>query len=217
MPDIFDEVEEDLRADRARALLVRYGGALFAAALLAVAAAGGWQVWRSYDARRVAVVAKTYLAGMRIADEQKGAARAAAVTDFATVAATGADGYRTLARLRAAALKAESGDLAGADALWNAVSSDGSADPLLRDLATLQWAQHHIDAGDPAAVAQRLAVLASPVNPWHALAEEAQAELSLRQGNTDAARATLTALTQDMSSPAGVRRRAGGLLARLGG
>ncbi len=217
MPDIFDEVEEDLRADRARALLVRYGGVLVGAALMVVAGAGGWQAWRWYDGKRVAVVAETYLAGMRIADEQKGAARNAAAADFASVAATGADGYRTLARLREAGLKADAGDLAGASALWDQVAGDADADRLLRDLANLQWAIHHVDAGDPAAVEQRLAVLASPVNPWHALAEEAQATLALRQGKTDAARATLTTLSQDVTAPSGVRRRAGGLLARLGG
>ena len=52
MPDIFDEVNEDLRADRARTLLRRYGGLLAAGALLVVAGAGGWQVWQRHEAER---------------------------------------------------------------------------------------------------------------------------------------------------------------------
>ncbi len=216
MPDIFDEVEEDLRAERARALLTRYGGALIGAAVLVVAAAGGWRVWQWYDSKQVAVIADTYLAASQTADTQKGPGRDAALAQFAEVAAKGRSGYRSLARLREAGLKADAGDLAGASALWDAVAGDGAADPLLRDLASLQWAIHQVDSGDPAQVAARLAPLALPTSPWHPLAEEAQALLELRQGKTAAARATLTTLAQDMMAPRGVRQRAAGLLERIG-
>ena len=70
-------------------------------------------------------------------------------------------GYATLARLREAALKADAGDLPGAAALWDQVASDSSADPLLRDLANLLWAQHLIDSGDPSLLEARLKALAS--------------------------------------------------------
>lgn len=217
MADIFDEVEEDLRADRAQRLLRKYGGILVAAAVLVVVGAGGWQAWQWYDGRRNGAVAQDYLAAMHIADTTKGAGRQAAVAGFAAVADKAGPGYRSLARLQAAALKAQAGDLAGASALWDQVAGDGSADPLLRDLANLQWATHQIDGGDPAAVAGRLAPLAAPSNPFHALAQEAQAMLDLRQGKTDAARDTLKLLAQDVTAPDGVRRRADGMLERLGG
>jgi hypothetical protein len=216
VPDIFDEVDEDLRADRARELLKRYGGALVTAAVLVVVAAGAWRAWQWYDAKQVAVVADRFLAAMQTADTAKGPGRDAAIPQFASVAAEGRSGYRTLARLREAGLKAESGDLAGASALWDAVAGDGAADPLLRDLASLQWAIHHLDSGDPTSVAARLAPLAAPTSPWRPLAEEAQAMLDLRQGKKEAARATLSALAQDVTAPQGVRRRAEGLLARIG-
>ena len=102
-------------------------------------------------------------------------------------------------------------------ALWNDVAADTSADKLLRDLASLEWALHQIDGGDPALVAARLAPLAMADNPWHPLAEEAQAMLALRQGKNAEARDTLKRLAQDVTTPEGVRRRANGLLAELGG
>ena len=74
------------------------------------------------------------------------------------------EGYRTLARLREAALKADAGDLPGALALWDQVAADASADPLLRDLASLLWAEHQIDSGDPALLEARLKALAAPEN-----------------------------------------------------
>ncbi|MDA8249963.1 MAG: tetratricopeptide repeat protein [Rhodospirillales bacterium] len=216
MPDIFDEVDEDLRADRARALLKRYGGALVAAAVLVVAAAGAWRAWQWYDARQVAAIADIYLAAMQTADTQKGPGRVAAAAQFAQVAADGRSGYRALAQLREAGLKADAGDLAGASALWDRVAGDGAADPLLRDLASLQWAMHNVDSAEPATVAARLAPLTAATGPFHALAEETQAMLDLRQGKITAARTTLAGLAQDVTAPPGVRRRAQGLLARIG-
>lgn len=217
MADIFDEVAEDLRAERAHRLLMRYGGFVVAAAVLVVAAAGGWQAWKYEQGRRGAGMAGDYLAAMRIADASKGTARQAAIAGFAAVAAKAGPGYRNLALLQEAGLKAEAGDLAGASALWDQVAGDGAADPLLRDLANLQWALHQIDTGNPAVVAARLSVLAAPSNPWHALAQEGQAMLELRQGKTGAARDTLKLLAHDPAATDGVRRRAEGMLERLGG
>ena len=53
---------------------------------------------------------------------------------------------------------------AGAAALWDQVAADSSADPLLRDLASLLWAQHQIDSGDPSLLEARLKALAAPEN-----------------------------------------------------
>ena len=173
MPDIFDEVDEDLRAERARKALQRYGGVLVLAAVLVVAGAGGWQAWKSHAAKENARVAQLFLTGLDGAAGPPGDGRKAAELEFEQVAATGNAGYRTLARLRAAALKQDAGDAAGAEALWTQVAGDASADPLLRDAAVLQSVLHQIDSGDPAALRARLAPLAAPDNPWHALAEEA--------------------------------------------
>ena len=147
MPDIFDEVDEELRADRAQALLKRHGGTMLAVAIAIVLAAAGYQGWRWYDQKRIGAVATDYMAAMRT-EAEKGPAREAALSTFAAVADKGDAGYRTLARLQEAGLKAANGDLAGASRLWDAVAADSSADPLLRDLANLQWAIHHLDTAD---------------------------------------------------------------------
>jgi hypothetical protein len=217
VPDIFDEVDEDLRADRARKALARYGGLVVLGAALVVAGVAGWQVWKGHAAKENTRVAQLFLTALDGAAGPPGDARKAAALALAEVARDGNAGYRALAGLRGAALQADSGDAAAAEALWFQVAADPSADRLLRDAAVLQSVLHQIDSGDPAALADRLKPLAAPDNPWHALAEEAQALLDLRQGRTDAARDTLKRLAQDVTAPEGVRGRANGLLARLGG
>ncbi|HEY1931343.1 MAG TPA: tetratricopeptide repeat protein [Acetobacteraceae bacterium] len=218
MVDIFDEIDEELRADRAKEILKRYGGLIIAAALLVVAAVAGWQAWRWYQAKQDMLAAQNFIAAMTLADSADAGSHKAAVADFNAIAGSApADGYRTLARLRAAALDAQSGALPAALVLWTDVATDQDADPLLRDLATLLWAQHQIDTGDPSLLAARLKPLAAPDNAWRPLAEEQLALLDLRQGKTAAAKTRLTRLAQDAAAPVGVRGRAADLLARLGG
>lgn len=215
VPDIFDEVQDDLRADRARSLLKRFGGLMIVALLLVLAGVGGYEIWRNYQSRIAQREAVSFLAAQTIADGPP-ASRAAALPAFLQLAQEAGPGYRTLSRLRAAAIKADTGDAAGAAALWNAVAADTAADLLLRDLATLQWALHQIDAGEPGQLQARLQPLTTAGNAWRPLAMEAQALLALRLGQTDAARDTFKALAADTSAPDGVRGRAGGLLQRLG-
>lgn len=222
MADIFDEVNEDLRAERARQFALRYGWIVALVAVLLAAGFGGWQAWRSYQMREVGTVASAYLGAMRAvsgptpSDGEATPSRTAAMAEFDRLAASGPEGYRSLARLRSAALHASSGDLPGALAAWDKLSADTSADPLLRDLANLMWVQHQVDAGDPAAVEGRLQPLIAPGNPWRPLALESQAWLALRTGRTDQARATLRQLAGDVMAPDGVRGRANGLLIQMG-
>ena len=225
--DIFDEVDEDLRADRTRQLLQRYGWLLAVAAVAVIAASGAWQGWKYYQAREAARVSGIYLAAMRDAEAaaQPGApatARVAATAGFDQVAREGAAGYRTLARLQEAALAAQAGERDQALALWDQVAADRGADPLLRDVASLHWGltlldTPQMDAGLAERIAGRLKPLLDPTNPFKALADEGLGLLALRQGNPDAAREIFKRLSQAVTAPQGVRGRANGLLAQIGG
>jgi hypothetical protein len=205
--DIFQEVEDDLRAERARKLAKRWGGVAVAAGLVVVAATGAWQGWRWYEARGAQGAANTYLTLHRSAD-QAGVILGPIADGFAALGRDGPTGYRALAKLRAAALKAELGDLPAALALWTEVAADTTTDPLYRDLATLLAVTHAIDTGDPAQLAARLGPLQTDGNPWRASAREAAGLLAIRRGATEEARGLFEALAADPTSPEGVRERA---------
>jgi hypothetical protein len=216
--DIFDEVDEELREERMQEFLKKYGGLLFAAALLIIGAVAGWKAWGWYEQRRDMEAAALYLAASARTQAAgvAGPNRAAAIAAFQAVAATAPNGYRDLARLREAALRADSGDLRGASALWDQVAADSSVDPLLRDLANLTWCLYYVDEGDPGLLESRLKPLATPGSAWRSLALEQLAMVELRQGHTDAARTQLKKLAEDTTAPRGVRGRAGAILARVG-
>ncbi len=222
MVDIFDEVSSDLRAERAERLLRRYGGLLLGAAILVLIGVGAQQGWVWYQGKQNNLAATKFLnivapidnaAAGSLSNAQL-AADAKQLTDFAGSAPAG---YRTLARLRAAGLYADAGQLGAAEGLWDAVAADASADPLLRDVANLLWAQHALGAAPDDQVAARLAPLAATANPLHGLAQETQALLYLHEGKTDQAKALFSQIASDPSAPDGVRNRADGLLAKLNG
>lgn len=220
MVDIFDEVEEELRADKAKRMLQRFGGLIIAACVVVVACVAGWQGWQYWRVRQDVAAGTAYLAslsrieGVPIVSDDR---RKEALTGFDALAQAAPDGYRTLARLQAAALRADSGDLAGAAALWDQVASDSAADKLLRDLASLLWSSRQLDTADSSLLEARLRPLAMPGGAWRALAREQLALLALRQQKTDDAKAELLRLAEDTTAPAGVRGRSRALLDRLGG
>jgi hypothetical protein len=214
--DIFDEVEEELRAERMQKLAMRYGGVLVAIALGIVGAAGGWKAWQWWQAKQDASTALSYIHAMEdTGTESSGGASGPAANTFERIATDSPAGYRVLARLNAAALKARSGDLTAASALWDQVAADSTADAAIRGLATLLWAQHALDHGDPSAVAARLQPLVGS-KTWSGLAQEQLALLSLRRNDLPAAREMLRKLQSDPAIPNNARGRIAALLSRIG-
>ncbi|MBV8705052.1 MAG: tetratricopeptide repeat protein [Acetobacteraceae bacterium] len=220
MPDIFDEVEEEVRAERMRRLLQRYAGLILGAVLLVVAGLAGWRIRDHYQAQQDRGAAAQYLAALNQAQGAGATAaeatRAQAVATLAKLAEGAPSGYRQLARLRLAALLAQAGKRQQALDLYNALATDQSADPLLRDLASLLWAEHQIDDGDPQLLEARLKPLAAPDSPWRPLAERQLALLDLRQNRTASARDILRRLAVDGAAPSGVRESAQLLLQQIG-
>lgn len=216
LPDIFDEVEEDLRAERAQKLWQRFSTPILAALLLVIAGVGGWQGWRWYETRRETAAATAFMAAHRAA-EAEGADLPAMATRFEGLAADAPEGYRIIALLRAAALKAEVGDHDAARALYDRVARDTAADPLYRELASLMWVLRSMDTAEPATLNARLAPLMRPGAPYSASARELAALVQLKAGQRDEARRALEALAQDTTAPQPIRDRAGRVAAGIAG
>ena len=205
MADIFDEVAEELRAERARQAWRRFGPLAAVALVLVVGGVAGWQGYAAWQNRQAAASATAFLEAQNVAPGATPADRAAR---FATLAAQSPTGYRTLARLRAAALQAEAGERNLARATLDQVTGDNDADPLYRDLANLLWVLHGLDEVDPAMLAARITPLTAEGSAWRASARELAALVDLRRGRPAEAKRALDALANDATAPQGVRERA---------
>ena len=103
VPDIFDEVEEEVRAERMRRLLQRYAGLILGAVLLVVAGLAGWRIRDYYQGQQDRAAAAQYLAALNQAQGTGAVAEAGrtqAAATLAKLAEAGPSGYRQLARLR---------------------------------------------------------------------------------------------------------------------
>ncbi len=220
LPDIFDEVEEDLRAERARAFGRRFAGTGIALFVLILAATGGYVAWQQNRQATANAVANRFITAAADADKatrgtaDAGLAAPAAAT-LADIASRGPEGYRVLARLRLGALQWQTGQHAQAIATWQAISDDASAPRLMADLATLTSAQHQLDTADPAPLKNRLQALAGASNPWRPMAEQLIALLDVRTGNTREAATIMQRLSTDQMAPEGMRQMAADVLTTL--
>ena len=98
--DIFHEVDEEVRREQLKKLWDRYSIYLIALAVLIVAGIGAWRGYEYWVAKKAAAAGAAFEAAVTLSEQGKHAEAEAA---FAKVAAEAPQGYRVLARFRAAA------------------------------------------------------------------------------------------------------------------
>lgn len=204
MADIFDEVEQDLRRDRLQKVWDRFAPVIVGVAVLIVVVIGGWRVYQYLQAERAAADGARYQAAMGLSAEGKHAEAAAA---FAALAQDGTAGYRTVARLRAAA------ELAGTDPkaaipAYDAYAGDNAEPAGLRDVARLRAGYLLVDSGTYAEARQRVEPLAVAGNPFRHGAREVLGLSAFRSGDWAEARRWFEALVSDAEAPPQMRQRA---------
>jgi len=213
LSDIFQEIDEDLKRDRLAKLWARYRVYIIARVIAVVAAIAFYNAWGQYELTQRQAEGVRFAAALdqvRAGDDQ-GASSA-----FADLAANAGGGHVVLAKLEEAASKARLGDVAGALALYDQISSDSSLDSQYRDSATILYVRTALGQGDAKPLIDRLKPLTDAANPWHGFALEFTALAQLQSGDNDAARQTYQSLAADQTVPAGARARATQMLAALG-
>lgn len=199
MADIFDEIDEELKQDRAKQVWARYGKFVIAAAaavVLGVGASQGYTAWQQSQAETAANIYSQALA----ADD----AVASLEADLGRLT----DGYALLGRFRIAAGRASAGDAAGAETMYLEIAGDTAVDALYRDAATLLSVMNAPDASNPSDLRKRLAPLADGAGPWRPLALELSAALDLKAGDRAAAAAKLREVIELDGTPPELRQRA---------
>jgi hypothetical protein len=210
--DLFREVEDDLRRDKAAEVWKRYGRYIIGAAVFIVAATASYVGWKEYRLRQQTAYGERFAAAVSLIQNKK---ESEALDALGALAQDAGTGYGTLARFRAAAIKSHQGDHAAAAAIYDAIAKDDSVDALYAGLASLYYVLATLETGNPDDLAKRLAPLLEPKSPWRYSARELAALLDLRKGDTAKARENFTKLADDPKTPPGVRGRAVEMLRTL--
>lgn len=208
MADIFREVDEEVRRDKAVEFWSRYQTQFILLAALIVAAAGGWRYYQNQQRVAAESAGARYEAALQLAREGKSAEADGA---FQEIIRQGPAGYGLLARFRGAAEIALT-DKPKAVAIYDSLAGDGNLDTLSRDVARLRAAMLRLDEADMAEIRQRLEPLAMTGQTFRHSARELLAYAALKAGDMEAAGKYFDAIVIDSQSPQGIRQRAEALL-----
>jgi hypothetical protein len=202
--DIFHEVDEEVRRERLQKLWDRYSIYIIALAVLIVAAIGGWRGYEYWQAKQAAAAGAAFESALSLSEAGKHAEAEAA---FAKVAAGAPAGYRTLARLRAAAELAQT-KRPDAVKAYDEIASDTSLGTTLQDLAAVRAGMLMVDSAPLSDMRRRLDPVAEPGHTFRHSARELLALSAWRNHDFTAARRYVDMIATDGETPPGTRARA---------
>lgn len=205
----FREVDEAVRHEQYKRLWDKYGivilvlGAILVAG---VAAYKGWTFWQERQSQEAGAKFTEALALEAGTDQDK--AREA----FASLAENGPRGYQVLSRFQLASNEAKAGETDKAVASYDALATDGSVDPILQGLATVQAATLRLDSADYAEMERRLKGLIDATSAWRFSARELLGLSAYRHNDMRVAEEQFSALLSNQATPPNLRERANMML-----
>lgn len=204
MSDIFDETEENLRADKWVSIVKKalpWVSSVLGGALIIALGVWGWQGWQSHVS---SASSETYEAAFEAA--QKGD-MATAKTKYEEASRTSNAAYKSMALLQLGVMAANDNKTEEAIKDFDQAAKVTS-DPIASDTAALRAAMLAMDTASFADMQKRLTPLAKDGRPFAALAKEALAMAKLQAGDVKGARSDLQVLSLTLGTPDGVKQRA---------
>jgi hypothetical protein len=203
MADIFREIDEEVRRDKAAELWKKYGWVLTGLAVLAVLAVAGWQFWLHRENQASQAVGARLEAALKSSRDGDATQAETILKELSTTAPAG---YRLIARFRLAAETAKRDADAGATA-FDALAADASLDQTSRDLARLRAGILRVDLAPYAEVKAALEPLAAPQGVWRHTAREFLGIAALKANLFEDAGRWFDAAITDPQAPQALRQR----------
>ena len=209
--NIFQEIDEELRSDRMRALWRRFAPYVIGAAVGVVVLVAVNEGWNWYHANNAAQSSDELYEAFELID---GGDLTAAQTQLDTLIADGSGSYPVLAQFRKAGVMAREGKVAEAVAAYDTLANNQS-NPRLRELALVLAGTLMVDAGTLADVESRVGSIADEGNAMRNAAREALGLAQYKAGDFAAAQANFEAVVNDPMTQTSTRNRMGYYLAQL--
>lgn len=204
MTDIFNEVEESLREERAKSLWSRVWPWLLGVFVLAVAAVGGWEFWKWRQAETAAKASEQYLTAL---DHASKGETDAALAEIDKLVKAGPEGYRALALNVKSALLLDKNDVEGARKALEEAAQTGD-DAELRAIASLRAAYLAADSENFDQLKMRLAGISTREDTIGFAARELIAAKAFASGQIEEARKIYDVLALAPEAPQTIRERA---------
>jgi hypothetical protein len=209
--ELFNEVDEEVRREQLQKLCEKYSIFIIAAALLVIAAVGGWRGYQYFEEKKAAEAGDAFNKAVELSEQGKHSEAESAFTDLAAKAPAG---YRMLARFRAAAEAATREPQAGAK-MFDELAADASIGAEQQALARIRAAGLLVDNASYADMLRRLEPDAAAGQTFRHSARELLALSAFRANDSTATRQWLDQLELDAETPPSMRSRAEALQALL--
>lgn len=201
----FREVNEELRSDRAKEIWRRYGAVIIGLAVAIVLGTAGWRGYVYWSETQASKSGDQFLAALNLAREGKNDQALKALDQLEK---TGYGDYSVLARMRAATVLVDKGDVKAAVKAFDAVAADTEVPAAIRDIAELRAAYLLVDSGSYDDVAKRAEPLSADGNPFRSSAREALGLAAWKKGDTADAAKLFNQIANDPGASNNLRQRA---------
>ena len=207
MSDIFQEIDEELRQDKAARLWKAYGKYIVALAIFIILAIASYRFIEHKNEKNREQTSELF----ELASEAgRTGDKKAAIELFSDERFDETTGYAIISKLKKAALAKSNNDLEGTEIVLKEIITNEEIPLYLRDLARLK-----LFASDSDINISQLDTLIEEEGPWKFLALELKGGIQLQGGNLKDARSTFKELTDDANTPNNLRRRASEILKAL--
>lgn len=206
MSDLFREVDEEIRQEQITRFVKRYGVHLIVAVVAAILLLAGYNYWGDQQNAEREDLSDRFEAAVSLLSD--GNVVEAADSFEALAADAGTSGYGLLAGLRKADALAQSGDITGAVAAYDAVAQSSDTERFFRDLAAVFAANLLIDTAGVGEIQDRLEGLTGEDNLLRYSALELIATSLYRAGEYREAENLFVQIGDEANETSGVRLRA---------
>lgn len=203
MADIFREIDEEVRRDKAAAVWKKYGTVITILVVLAVLGVAGWQFWLHREQQASQAVGAKLEEALKASRDNRGAEAESILVELSANAPAG---YRQIARFRLAAETGKRDAEAGAKA-FDGLANDASLDQLYRDLARLRAGMLRVDLVPYSEIRTALEPLATPQGVWRHSAREFLGISAMKANQYEDAGRWFDAIVTDPASPQVLRQR----------
>jgi hypothetical protein len=209
--ELFDEVDEEVRREQLKKLWDKYSIYIIAAALLVIAAVGGWRGYQFIEAKKAAEAGAAFNRAVELSEQGK---HEEAEKAFADLAASAPYGYRLLSRFHQAA-ELVARDPQAAAKMFDTLAADSSIGAEQQELARIRAAGLLVDSATYGDMKQRLEKETTPPATFRHTARELLALSAFHANDMAAARQWLDQISADRDTPPSLRSRAEALQALL--
>lgn len=211
MVDVFEEVEEQLRSDRYKALALKFLPWIAGALLLALVISVGVWLFESNRTKADAKASEEYAQALDALDKGR---TAEAQTLWTEVSKSPSKAYKALALQHLGGIKLAANDIPGAVKLFDE-SAAVAPDPMIADVASLKSAFALLDTASFKDIQARLDPLMKEGRPYRTEAREALAFAKLMAGDTAGARGEFVVISLLPDAQEGSRDRARAAMALI--